>query len=46
MKELQKRFDNRESLIAYVKGLAAWAQGDCSTIEGTRQHPEWACKDS
>lgn len=40
MKKLQKRFDNRESLIAYVKALAPWAQGDCSTIEGTRQHAE------
>ncbi len=37
---LQKKFDNREQLISYVKKLAPWATGDVGYIEGGRQNAE------
>jgi deoxyribodipyrimidine photo-lyase len=40
MKQLQKKFNDRESLIAYVKALAPWAEGQQSHIEGGRQNAE------
>lgn len=40
MQALQKKFDNRDSLIRYIKTLAPWAEGDCSHIQGGRQEAE------
>jgi deoxyribodipyrimidine photo-lyase len=40
MQALQKTFDNRDSLIRYIKTLAPWAEGDCSHIQGGRQEAE------
>lgn len=40
MEVLEKEFDSRESLIAYVKGLAPWAKGEFSYIQGGRQEAE------
>ncbi len=40
MHHLQKQFDNRERLIAYVKELAPWASGERSYIQGGRQKAE------
>lgn len=40
MRELQKKFDNRESLIAYVKQIAPWAEGEASPIYGGRHIAE------
>jgi deoxyribodipyrimidine photo-lyase len=40
MKHLQKTFDSRDNLIAYVKELAPWADGECSHIQGGRQMAE------
>ena len=40
MEVLQKQFDGRESLIAYVKTLAPWAEGERSYIQGGRQKAE------
>lgn len=40
MRRLQKKFDNRESLIAYVSELAPWAEGERSYIQGGRQKAE------
>jgi deoxyribodipyrimidine photo-lyase len=37
---LQKQFDNREGLIAYVKQLAPSAQGERSDIEGGRKNAQ------
>ena len=37
MEVLQKQFDDRESLIAHVKVLAPWAEGERSYIQGGRQ---------
>jgi deoxyribodipyrimidine photo-lyase len=46
MQVLQRQFDSREHLIAYVKDLAPWADGDCSYIEGGRQKAERKLADS
>ena len=40
MQALQKKFDNRDSLIRYIKTLAPWTEGDCSHIQGGRQEAE------
>jgi deoxyribodipyrimidine photo-lyase len=40
MKRLQKKFNDRKSLIAFVKALAPWAEGQQSNIEGGRQNAE------
>jgi deoxyribodipyrimidine photo-lyase len=40
MQHLQKQFENRDSLIAYVKALAPWAEGERSYIQGGRQKAE------
>ncbi len=40
MQQLQKNFDSRESLIAYVKELAPWAEGERSYIQGGWQKAE------
>jgi deoxyribodipyrimidine photo-lyase len=40
MKLLQKHFDSRDNLVAYVKALAPWAEGEHSHIEGGRQKAE------
>lgn len=40
MQTLQKEFNNREDLIAYVKELAPWAKGERSYIQGGRQKAE------
>lgn len=40
MRVLQKKFDNRERLIAYVKQLSPWAEGEHSHIQGGRQTAE------
>ena len=40
MEVLQKQFDGRESLIAYVKTLAPWAEDERSYIQGGRQKSE------
>ncbi|MBU6362494.1 MAG: DNA photolyase, partial [Chloroflexi bacterium] len=40
MQFLQKHFDSRESLIAYVRELAPWAKGERSYIKGGRQKAE------
>lgn len=37
---LQKCFDDRDSLVAYVKELAPWAEGAASQIPGARQKAE------
>ena len=37
---LQKNFDSRESLIAYVSELVQWAEGERSYIQGGRQKAE------
>ena len=37
MRILQKQFDSRDSLIAYVKRLVPWAEGEHSDIKGGRQ---------
>jgi len=37
MRILQKDFENRESLVAYVKTLAPWAEGCASHIQGGRE---------
>ena len=31
---LERHFDNRNDLIAYVKELAPWAEGNASEIRG------------
>jgi deoxyribodipyrimidine photo-lyase len=38
MEILHKQFEDRESLIAYVKALAPWAEGERSYIQGGRQN--------
>ena len=40
MRQLQKKFDDRNHLIAHVKSLAPWAEGASSHIEGGRQKAE------
>lgn len=40
MRVLQKHFGSREQLIAYVKELAPWAEGERSYIQGGRQKAE------
>lgn len=40
MQLLTKQFNNRESLITYVKTLAPWAEGEPSCIQGGRKHAE------
>lgn len=40
MKVLQKKFENRESLITHVKALAPWAEGERSYIQGGRQQAD------
>ena len=38
MEVLRKDFENRESIIQYVKTLAPWAKGEVSHIEGGRSN--------
>ncbi len=40
MLQLKSTFENRDSLIAYVKELAPWAEGERSYIQGGRQKAE------
>jgi deoxyribodipyrimidine photo-lyase len=40
MQELQKNFENRDALVAYLKALAPWAEGERSYIQGGRQRAE------
>lgn len=40
MEVLQKKFDDRESLITHVKALAPWAEGERSYIQGGRKKVE------
>jgi deoxyribodipyrimidine photo-lyase len=40
MQYLQKNFDDRATLIAYVTELAPWAEGEPSTIQGNRYQAE------
>ena len=37
MQKLQKKFTSRDDLVAYVKTLAPWADGERSYIQGGRQ---------
>ena len=40
MQVLQKKFDNRDSLVRHIKSLAPWAEGERSYIQGGRQKAE------
>jgi len=40
MQELQKKFENRDALVAHLKALAPWAEGERSYIQGGRQKAE------
>ncbi|MBA4275006.1 MAG: DNA photolyase [Alphaproteobacteria bacterium] len=40
MQSLKTDFESRESLIAYVKALAPWAEGECSPMQGGRHQAE------
>jgi len=40
MQYLQKTFSSRDELVAHVKALAPWAEGDRSSIQGGRQKAE------
>jgi deoxyribodipyrimidine photo-lyase len=44
MLKLKKKFDTRDELIAFVKTLAPWAQGESSFIQGGRHHAEITLK--
>lgn len=40
MQRLEKNFENRDRLVAYVKSLAPWADGEASYIQGGRHQSE------
>ena len=40
MQELQKNFENRDALVAHLKALTPWAEGERSYIQGSRQKAE------
>lgn len=40
MQELQKKFENRDALVGYLKALTPWAEGERSYIRGGRQRAE------
>lgn len=42
MELLQNRFDGRANLIAYLRTLAPWAEGNASAMQGGRQAAEYA----